>query len=79
MRLPAVGYIDSYNQMLGDMVERQMQASVKLTGDLWYSAWIEAGQPDISLLSAKTSKASQNIPNVKDTSSVKARTKLHYD
>jgi hypothetical protein len=33
--------------MLNGMVERQMQASVKMIGDLWYTAWVDAGQPDI--------------------------------
>jgi hypothetical protein len=32
------------------MVERQMRASVKMTGDLWFTAWVDAGQPDIRML-----------------------------
>jgi hypothetical protein len=32
------------------MVERRMRASIKLTGDLWFTAWVEAGQPDLSKL-----------------------------
>jgi hypothetical protein len=32
------------------MVERQMRASVKMIGDFWYSAWIDAGQPDLRVL-----------------------------
>jgi hypothetical protein len=27
------------------MVERRMRASIKMTGDIWYSAWVDAGQP----------------------------------
>jgi len=29
------------------VIELQMQRSVKLIGDLWFTAWIEAGQPDL--------------------------------
>lgn len=36
-----------YHQMLNDMVERRMRASIQMIGSLWYSAWIEAGKPDL--------------------------------
>jgi hypothetical protein len=32
------------------MVERRMRASIKMTGDLWYTAWVDAGQPDLKRL-----------------------------
>ena len=32
------------------MVERQMRASVKMIGDVWYTAWVDAGQPDLKML-----------------------------
>ena len=31
--------------MLSVMVERRLRKSVKTIGDLWYSAWVDAGQP----------------------------------
>ncbi len=31
--------------MLDGMVERRLRLSIKTVGDLWYSAWIDAGQP----------------------------------
>ncbi len=40
----------AYHQALNGMVERQMRAAIKMLGDLWYSAWIDAGQPDVQLL-----------------------------
>ena len=40
----------AFNKMLGGQVERQMTASIKMVGDLWYSAWIDAGQPDLDAL-----------------------------
>jgi hypothetical protein len=29
------------------MIEEQMRASVKMIGDFWLTAWVEAGQPDL--------------------------------
>jgi hypothetical protein len=39
-----------YNELLGGQVERQMRASVQMVSDLWYTAWINAGQPDLGSL-----------------------------
>ena len=36
--------------MLENQVERQMRASIKMIGDFWYSAWVDAGQPDLTAL-----------------------------
>jgi len=43
-------YAKRYHEMLSDMVERQLRASVKMTGDIWYTAWVDAGQPDLKAL-----------------------------
>jgi len=40
----------AYHDSMGDMVERRMQESILAVGSFWYSAWIEAGQPDLELL-----------------------------
>jgi hypothetical protein len=40
-------YSMQYHKMLNGMVERQMQRSVKSVGDLWFTAWVDAGQPDL--------------------------------
>ncbi len=43
-------YAKAYHQSLNGMVERQMQASIKSTGDFWLTAWVDAGQPDLQKL-----------------------------
>jgi hypothetical protein len=43
-------YSRRYHQALSGMVERQFRASVKMTGNLWYTAWVDAGQPDLKSL-----------------------------
>ena len=50
VKVYAIEYARDYHQALDGMVERQMRASVKMTGDLWFTAWVDAGQPDIRML-----------------------------
>jgi hypothetical protein len=48
-------YSLKYSRMYHDAmpaVEGQMQHSIKLIGDFWFTAWIEAGQPDLLNLGA---------------------------
>ena len=42
-----------YHRLL-PYVEQQMQRSVKMIGDFWFTAWVEAGQPDLSDLPKST-------------------------
>ncbi len=50
-------YSTRYHEMLSGMVERRFRASVKMTGDIWYTAWVDAGQPDLkSLINYKPSE-----------------------
>ena len=43
-------FTKAYNDMLAGQVERQMKQSIKMIADFWYTAWIDAGQPDLNLL-----------------------------
>ena len=40
-------YARQYHELLQGMVERQMRRAVKCLADLWYTAWVDAGQPDL--------------------------------
>lgn len=44
-------YSSAYHDRLAGMVERQMRAAIKMTGDFWYTAWVDAGQPELDGLS----------------------------
>jgi len=47
-------FSDHYHNLLNGMVERRMRQAILLVGSIWYTAWIDAGQPDLSeLLSRK--------------------------
>ncbi|MEO9968047.1 MAG: zinc dependent phospholipase C family protein [Reichenbachiella sp.] len=45
-------YSHAYNQLLDGMVERRMRASIKMVGDIWFTCWVNAGQPDVEELIA---------------------------
>lgn len=50
-----------YNNMLNGMVERRMRASILRVGSIWYSAWIDAGQPELRKLVDKDFEPEQKI------------------
>lgn len=47
VKVYAASYSRDYHNRLNGMVERQMRGSVKMIANLWYSAWVDAGQPDL--------------------------------
>jgi hypothetical protein len=50
VKVVSMEYAKAYHQLLSGMVERQFRASIKMTGDIWYTAWVDAGQPDLKSL-----------------------------
>lgn len=50
VRVYSFEYSSEYNNMLGDMVERRMKASIIMLGSLWYTAWINSGKPNLNNL-----------------------------
>ena len=53
VRVYSKEYAAAYDRLMGDMVERRMRASVILVGSLWYTAWVNSGQPDLDKLEEK--------------------------
>jgi hypothetical protein len=47
IKVYSLRYSKMYHTMLRGMVERRMRSSVRMVGNLWYTAWVDAGQPDI--------------------------------
>jgi len=46
----SAGYAAAYHKMLKGMVERRMRSAILEVGSYWYSAWVDAGQPDLNKL-----------------------------
>jgi len=42
-------YLKRYNAGLGDMVERRMRSAIHSVASLWFTAWVDAGQPVLSI------------------------------
>jgi hypothetical protein len=58
MRQYSLGYSRAYHEQMNQMVERQMRAAIHATGSYWYSAWIDAGQPELRNLIQKKMSSS---------------------
>lgn len=43
-------YVETYHQQLNGMVHKRMKKSIHAIGSLWFTAWVDAGQPDLSYL-----------------------------
>jgi hypothetical protein len=51
MKVYSEDYSKAYNAMLNGMVERRMRKAIITVGSYWYTAWINAGQPDLNKFS----------------------------
>ena len=57
IRTQCSGYAKAYDLAMDKMVEERFRVAVKAVGDAWYTAWIDAGQPEapsLKLVSQRT-------------------------
>jgi hypothetical protein len=57
IRTYSTGFTRAYNDKLGGMVERRMRQSIYAVASFWYTAWVNAGQPDLKNLTNKSFSA----------------------
>ncbi len=50
----STAFTTAYNNKLNNMVERRMQLSILSVASFWYTAWVNAGQPDLKNLNNTT-------------------------
>lgn len=50
-------FCDEYSKRMNGMVERRMRNAIIGVGSIWYTAWVDAGQPDLSELTNKPPSA----------------------
>ncbi|MCL6524496.1 MAG: S1/P1 Nuclease [Thermoflavifilum sp.] len=43
----STAYLEAYEQAMHHMVERRMRLSISMVANFWYTAWVNAGQPDL--------------------------------
>lgn len=51
IRTQCKDYAQAYHDRLSGMVESQLRKSIYVIGSAWYTAWVDAGQPDMRRLS----------------------------
>ena len=71
-------YSKIYNEKLRGMVERRMRQSIFAVASFWYTAWVNAGQPDLTKLGNKSFTAEdlkefESLNNAWKNSSLKGR------
>ena len=53
VQLYSKDFSKAYEEAMGGMVERRMNAAIIAVGSFWYSAWVDAGQPDLDRIDQK--------------------------
>lgn len=61
MKVHSEEYAKAYNKMLDGMAERRMRESIIMVASFWYTAWVNAGQPDLGELSGKRFSDEENM------------------
>ena len=61
MKVYSQDFSKAYSNMLDGQIERRMKSAVISIGSFWYTAWIDAGQPDLS-------RFMKNIPVIESDS-----------
>ncbi|PZV82837.1 hypothetical protein CLV31_10830 [Algoriphagus aquaeductus] len=61
VRVYSRDFTTAYAIALDHQVERQMRKSIKMIADFWYTAWINAGQPDLRNLSGSGKDEDEKI------------------
>ena len=57
-KLPCKDYAELYHNTLDKQVEARFRSCILSIGSVWMSAWTEAGQPDLEIMTNKKSNAS---------------------
>ena len=60
-------YIEKYEGYTGELVEQRMTASSHFIASLWYTAWVDAGQPNLSDLDLSGCQFDLNDQNKNDS------------
>jgi hypothetical protein len=79
VKVYAKEFSKTYHDALNGMVQKQMRASIKMIADFWYTAWVDAGQPDVKALidykptGEELAKRIEELKQWKEDQKIKAR------
>lgn len=57
MKQYSLAYASAWHNNMHHMVEQQMRQAILMVSSCWYSAWVDAGQPDLENMPQKKSSA----------------------
>jgi len=68
-------YCKDYEDLMQKMVERRMRASIFTLASFWYTAWVNAGQPNLDEFAdeLKSNKEDDDAEKAKDLNKIKGR------
>ena len=69
----SVEYSRAYQKLLKGMVQRRMRAAILSIGSYWYSAWVDAGQPDLNKLITQPLNAADSRKLQKEEAEFRSR------
>lgn len=75
--LPCADYSRAYHDRLGGMVERRMRQSILAVSSIWYTAWVDAGRPDLGKLPGALPALLPSFPDSLPDSKRPAWLRLH--
>lgn len=53
VRVYSYEFSQAYHERMNGMVERRMREAIIAVGSIWYTAWVDAGQPDLNAIKNK--------------------------
>lgn len=56
-------FTEAYALALNSQIERQMKKSIKMVADFWFTAWVNAGQPDLSTFAQEPMEEEVILPD----------------
>jgi hypothetical protein len=64
-------FCEGYHKSLNGMVERRLRAAILMVSSVWYTAWVDAGQPKMNQFKLDTSAKSKGteFDSIQKTSS----------
>ncbi len=71
------GFAEAYSSALEGMIEERMRNSIWAIGSSWYTAWVDAGQPDFEFLSVAKTRDSSFIYTGPPESSRSMKKRIH--
>jgi hypothetical protein len=77
IRIQCESYARAYHEAMQGMVEDRMSSAIHATGSIWYTAWINSGQPDIDALLAGNEVLDIKEEDIKENPNVKSRDHEH--